>query len=72
MDMNKSIFQLNNLLKAFATQEKIDCIDMNQQLADNEKLLLKDEYTPDGIHLTGAAYGLWAKEINKILKKNQL
>ncbi len=66
--INKSIKQLNKMLVKYATENKIDCIDLNSVVSKNE--VLQDEYTTDGVHLTPEGYQKWTALINAILIKN--
>jgi lysophospholipase L1-like esterase len=70
--VNKSIYNLNNRLRNFAIKEKIDYIDLNKKISNENEKILKDEYTKDGVHLTDVAYSIWSEEIQYILKKNRI
>lgn len=65
--INRKIDTLNQKLTRFAQQENVYLIDLNKKLSDSSGL--KTEFTSDGIHLTPAAYNLWATEIKEALKK---
>lgn len=67
---NPEVTKFNKILSEYAAKYKIDFIDLNIKLSENEKL--KDEMTWDGAHLTAKAYKLWGEEIEKILKKYKL
>ena len=56
---------LNDRLRAAAREMNLRYIDLNPALAPGDRLL--PHLTTDGVHLTGAAYRLWADEIRKSL-----
>ncbi len=58
---------LNSYLRKYASEHNLSIIDLNPLLCPNKSLLPK--YSQDGVHLTDAAYKVWASEIRKILKK---
>jgi lysophospholipase L1-like esterase len=66
----KKIDSINFLVKKYATENKIDYLDLNEKLSENHSL--KAEYTTDGTHLTTQAYPFWSEEVKKILKKYDL
>ena len=66
--INKSIKQLNEKLIQYASENKIDYIDLNSVASKNE--VLQDVYTTDGVHLTPEGYQKWTALINAILIKN--
>lgn len=66
-EKNIEVEKLNDMLIKFAEENKIDFLDLNKILSENKTLI--DKYTFDGVHLTGAAYKLWAAEIEKVLKR---
>lgn len=70
--INTSVKYLNNRLRAFAINNKIDFIDMNTVLSNEKELQLKNEYTTDGVHLTADAYELWAAQVKEILNKYKI
>jgi len=56
---NSSIRELNRLIEALARDQKINCFHLHARfIYDNGDL--KQEFTNDGLHLTPAAYSLWA------------
>lgn len=59
------IDRLNELLFDYANTNNIRTINLNPIIAPNKSLL--SEYSKDGVHLTDAAYDIWAKEIKKVL-----
>ncbi len=63
---SKAIFAINEGLLALATEYQVPYINLHPILCD-EKGQLKSALTSDGIHLNGAGYLLWAKELKKIL-----
>jgi len=63
--INTTVKDLNNKLRAFATENKIDIIDLNPVLSNGQTLQLKETYTTDGVHLTSDAYKIWAEQVGK-------
>lgn len=57
--------RLNELLSDYANANNIRTINLNPIIAPNKSLL--PEYSKDGVHLTEAAYDIWAKEIKKVM-----
>jgi alpha-glucosidase len=70
--VNTIIRDLNNKTRKYAEENDVDFIDLNKAICDEQRLILKDEYTLDGIHLTESAYKIWAFEIEKILSKHKI
>lgn len=66
----KFIETLNQYLKEYAIEHKLTVIDLNPILCPNQSLL--PEYTKDRLHLTEAAYKVWAKEIIKVMKMKNI
>ncbi|MHC1736397.1 MAG: GDSL-type esterase/lipase family protein [Ignavibacteriaceae bacterium] len=56
---NSSILELNRLIEVLARDQKINCFHLHARFID-ENGDLKQEFTDDGLHLTPAAYSLWA------------
>jgi len=70
-NFNSKIKKLNNQIINLAISKKIDLIDLNPQLTDGD--FLRTEYAiVDGIHFTSKAYGIWRKEIMKILEQEKI
>ena len=65
--INTTVKNLNNKLRSFAIKNKIDFIDLNLLLSDEQAFQLKDQYTTDGVHLTSEAYKIWTEQIKAIL-----
>lgn len=63
------IIELNKLLVSYAAEHRLTVINLNPILCPMNSLL--PEYSRDGIHLTPAAYNIWAKEIRKVLDEKQ-
>lgn len=57
--LNENVKLLNRKLKAYATVNNINFIDLNTKLSKNEILIKK--YTSDGYHLNGKGYDEWKK-----------
>lgn len=58
----KQIFELNHLLRSHATESNYIFLDVFSALADSTQRL-KEAYTNDGLHLTGAGYQKWKETI---------
>jgi lysophospholipase L1-like esterase len=67
--INTLIRNLNKKLREFAAVKKIEVIDLNPILCDEHLMLLKDEFTLDGIHITNSAYSIWASKMEAVLDK---
>lgn len=63
------INSLNQHLKQYAREHNITIIDLNQDLAPDGLLL--EKYSLDGIHLTEAAYKIWATRVKQVLNEIQ-
>lgn len=61
-DKLEKVRDLNGKLKAYAAQQQLAYININDGLRSEKNGLLKD-YTPDGIHLLGSGYLKWSKAI---------
>jgi len=66
--INQSIKRLNQMLVQYASENKIDYIDLNSAVSKND--VLQDEYTTDGVHLKPEGYQKWKALINALLIKN--
>jgi lysophospholipase L1-like esterase len=64
--VNKSVDELNNVLKKICLENDVIFIDLNNILSENGKL--KNEYTHDGVHLLGTGYREWCKLIKPIIE----
>lgn len=64
---NALVDSINVELKNIALKHGITFMNTNQYLVENGRL--KTAYTTDGIHLRPAAYQIWAKEVNRVLKE---
>ena len=64
---NKPFFisRLNELLFDYANANNIRTINLNPIIAPKKSLL--PEYSRDGVHLTEAAYDIWANEVKNVL-----
>lgn len=58
----QQVRDLNNKLKAYANEQNITYININTGLATEVDGLLS-QYSPDGVHLLGSGYLMWAKTI---------
>lgn len=68
--LNSKVNMLNVKLSEFASRENINYIDLNAFLSDGGDL--KGEFTSDGVHLTLAAYEVWAKRILDVLVRYEI
>lgn len=69
-EKNIEVKELNRLLMEYAVGKNIEYVDLNALLSINDTL--KEEYTTDGVHLTGAAYDRWRTLLMPILGKHGL
>jgi lysophospholipase L1-like esterase len=65
---NKKVKKLNSLLTIYCKNNKIDFIDLNKELSENDILINK--YTYDGIHLKSNGYKIWRNNLKKYFVKN--
>lgn len=68
---NQEADKLNKLLSDYAAKNKIDYIDLIKHFSDKDGYL-RQELTWDGIHLKASAYIIWAREVEKVLRKYNL
>ncbi len=66
-DFNLSVKLSNEKIKKMCADNKIEYIDLNEILSNNE--ILKQEYSFDGIHLTGLGYEKWREVILPIIER---
>ncbi len=66
-DRNKQVTKLNARLKKYARENDIIFIDLNPLMSEGG--YLKEDLSFDNLHLNGKGYGIWAKEIEKVLRK---
>lgn len=64
-----SIASLNQGLEKLAKKKEQIYVDLYSSFIDDEKNL-KAEFTEDGLHLNGKAYGVWKSLIDKYVSKN--
>ena len=57
---------VNTFLFSLAREKGLPCIDLNPLLTEGKRL--KKEYALDNVHYTPAAYAIWVREMEKILK----
>ncbi|WP_407730816.1 GDSL-type esterase/lipase family protein [Pseudomonas helleri] len=65
---NGEVLKLNQKLFEYAKENNIPYIDLNAVLSVNG--FLADEFTTDGVHLTGKAYELWGREISQYMQSD--
>jgi lysophospholipase L1-like esterase len=68
---NVEVDKLNKMLWDYAQKNKIDYIDLNSKMSTRDRFL-RPELTWDGVHLNAEGYKIWAREVEKVLKKNKL
>ncbi|MGL1204457.1 GDSL-type esterase/lipase family protein [Vibrio parahaemolyticus] len=64
-EINKKIVKLNYRLENYATKNGIVFINLNTSLSSKGSLI--EDYTLDGVHLTGSAYKVWANAIKEYI-----
>lgn len=72
MAVNKTIQSVNKKLKAYTAEKGFDYIDLNKDISDESKLVLKDQYTQDGIHPNSTAFRIWGKHVEDVLNKHSI
>jgi lysophospholipase L1-like esterase len=65
-ELNASIAAINAKLAAFALEQGIRYVDIGERLVDSRGLL-SEEMSEDGLHLSVAAYQVWADALKPIL-----
>jgi len=65
--MNPLVPELNERYQHLARERNIRYLDLNRVLAPAG--VLKENFTYDGVHLTAAAYAVWAKEVLSVLNE---
>lgn len=61
---NEPVRQFNKLLKKLSEEFGYEYVDLHALMVDDQGKL-KAEFTPDGLHLNDAAYGVWREQILK-------
>jgi lysophospholipase L1-like esterase len=59
---NEAVHQFNEVLHQLAKDNDIQYVDLNRHF-ENADGQLKEEYTVDGIHLTGDGYDVWMEKL---------
>ena len=65
---NKEVEALNKLLKSYCKKNNLIFIDLNAKTSTRDKFI-KKELTWDNLHLNSRGYKIWAKELDKTLRK---
>jgi lysophospholipase L1-like esterase len=65
-DLNPSILDFNKRLEELAAEFGCPYLDSHTPFADTQGRLRK-EFTRDGLHLNGAGYRLWARQLEAVL-----
>ena len=68
-NINMKVKELNISLEKYAHNEDIDYIDMNSTLAPHGSL--SDNYTHDGVHISGTGLIKWREKLIPVLLKYQ-
>ncbi len=66
-DFNRSVKLANEKIKKMCSDNAIEYLDLNSTLSYNQ--VLKNEYSFDGIHLTGLGYKKWREVILPIIER---
>ncbi len=66
-DRNREVVKLNKMLQDYAKKNLIDFVDLNKKMST--KNVLNNDITIDGLHLNGKGFGIWALELEKVLRK---
>lgn len=61
--------EINTLLKRLAKEKRVTFINLFPLFAEEDRPVMKAEYTHDGLHLKKAQYKRWAKAIKKYIKE---
>jgi lysophospholipase L1-like esterase len=64
-DVNPAVSELNQLIQAELLKRKIQFIDLNQHISENETLLLP--FSADGVHLSVAGYQKWIDKMRPFI-----
>lgn len=64
--VNKKVVILNNKIKNYCEENNLSFLDLNKSF-ENEKKLLREDLTTDGLHLGQAAYKAWAYKLNTLI-----
>jgi lysophospholipase L1-like esterase len=69
-DKNALVADLNVRLAAFAREQGVQFVNLNDRMSESNEL--RAEFTYDGVHLTAAGYKVWGEEVEKILVQARL
>lgn len=58
--------QLNQRLITLAKEQNLTFINLNLKLSKHSKL--EKQFSNDGLHINGKAYGLWAEQIKPYIQ----
>lgn len=64
--VNNKVLKLNSMIEEYCKEKNLDFLDLNTTF-ENEKNLLKENLTTDGLHLGQAAYKAWGYKLNSFL-----
>lgn len=68
--INQQVSELNALLEKYSLDSGVTYVDVNALVRQGS--FLGSDLTTDGLHLNARAYGIWAQEVEKILRKKGL
>ena len=68
---NKEVDKLNKMLIDYAKNNNIEYVDIVSKMSTKDNFL-RPELTWDGVHLNAEGYKIWAREVEKILRKFNL
>lgn len=65
---NKEVDKLNKMLSDYAVNNKIEVINLLPSIATRDGYL-RPELSWDGVHFKAEAYRIWAREVERVLRK---
>lgn len=69
-EKNELVAALNGQLRQLCAVRGVPFLDINSRLSTDG--LLDEQYTTDGIHLTGSAYTVWVESVQSFLRIHRL
>ncbi len=68
---NKEVDRLNKMLSDYAASNKIEVINLLPSITTRDGYL-KPELSWDGVHFKAEAYRIWAREVERVLRKHKM
>ena len=68
---NKEVDRLNKMLSDYAASNKIEVINLLPSIATRDGYL-KPDLSWDGVHFKAEAYRIWAREVERVLRKYKM